>query len=201
MVDTLSHLIAQYGYFAIAVGCFFEGEMAVLIGMVAASKGILSPELVWLSATVGTILGDNIWFHIGHRMGRPALARRPRWHAKATRVEALLERYGALIMIGFRFLYAMRSVTPFVLGSLGVAPLRFLFYDIIGTLIWSTVVTVASFYLADAIGRALDNIQNAEQLFLLAVVLIAGGGWLIYYLRRRRRAPDVPRDDDHDRPG
>ncbi|RJS92551.1 DedA family protein [Salinisphaera sp. Q1T1-3] len=187
MIATLSDLIANYGYFAVAIGCFFEGEAAVLLGMMAATKGMLSPHGVWFAATIGTIIGDNIWFHIGHHMGQPALARRPKWHARATRVEALLGRYGPLIMIGFRFLYAMRSVTPFVLGSLGVSPWRFLFYDVIGTLIWSTSVTVVAWYLADGISRALSKIQNAEQLMLIAVLVLAFGGWLIYYTRQRWR--------------
>lgn len=190
MIHTLSHLIAQYGYFAIALGCFFEGETSILLGMLAAHKGILLGDYVWLSATVGTVLGDNLWFHIGRHMGRPALARRPRLYARATRIEALLERYGALVMIGFRFLYAMRSLTPFVLGSLGVSPWRFLFYDIIGTLIWSSVVTVAASYLADAIGEALANLQNAEQALLVLFVLLMASGWLVYFLRRRRREHD-----------
>lgn len=192
MVETLSHLIANYGYIAIAAGCFFEGETAVLLGMLAAHKGILTEHYVWLAATLGTLIGDNIWFQIGHKMGRPALAKRPKWHAKATRVEALLERYGPVVMIGFRFLYAMRSITPFVLGSLGISPWRFLFYDVIGTLIWSTTVIIIAFYLADAVGRALGHIQNAEQALLVLVVLFAVGGWLIYYWRRRgaRRKDD-----------
>lgn len=187
MIATLSHLIASYGYLAIAVGCFFEGEAAVLLGMLAAHHGILSGHFVWLSATLGTLLGDNIWFHIGHKMGRPALARRPRWHARATRIEALLERYGPLVMIGFRFLYAMRSLTPFVLGSLGVSPWRFLLYDIIGVLIWSTTMTIIAYYLAGAIEQALGHIQNLEQALLALVVVLVGAGWLVYYLRRRSR--------------
>ena len=185
MLDTLSHLIAQYGYLAIALGCFFEGETAVLLGMVAANKGILISGLVWLSATLGTIAGDNIWFHLGRRMGRPALARRPQWHAKATRVEALLERYGALIMIGFRFLYAMRSVTPFVLGSLGVSAWRFFFYDVIGTLIWSTTVSLIAVQLAHAVDKAVAHIQDIEQIALISVIVVGLVGGLIYYLRRR----------------
>ena len=185
MVDSLSQLIAQYGYLAIAAGCFFEGETAVLLGMVAAHKSILVPVLVWLAATLGTIAGDNIWFHVGKRMGRPALARRPHWHARATRVEALLERYGALIMIGFRFLYAMRSVTPFVLGSLGVSAWRFLFYDVIGTLIWSTTVSLVAWQLAHAVDKAIAHIHNIEQLALVGVIIAVAIGALIYYLRRR----------------
>ena len=100
-------------------------------------------------------------------------------------MEALLERYGALIMIGFRFLYAMRSVTPFVLGSLGVSAWRFLFYDVIGTLIWSTTVSLVAWHLAHAVDKAIAHIHNIEQLALVGVVIAVAIGGLVYYLRRR----------------
>lgn len=187
MVDTLSHLISQYGYFAVVIGCFFEGETAVLLGILAAHHGILTYTGVWVAATLGTLAGDNFWFHVGRHAGRPAMARKPTWQAKATRVEALLERYGPLVMIGFRFLYAMRSITPFVLGSLGISPWRFLFYDLIGTLIWSTTITIIAYCLADAIQQAMGHIQNAEQALLALVLIIIAGASGIYYLRRRRR--------------
>lgn len=187
VVDHLSHLISQYGYFAVAFGCFFEGETSVLLGMLAAHRDILTYGGVWLAATLGTLIGDNFWFHVGHRAGRPLLARKPNLQLKATRIEGLLERYGALVMIGFRFLYAMRSITPLVLGSLGVSPWRFLFYDVIGTLIWSTTITLIAYFLADAIQQAMGHIQNAEQALLGVVLVIIAVGGAIYYWRRRRR--------------
>jgi len=192
MADTLSHLIGQYGYLAVAIGCFFEGETAVLLGILAAHREILSYGGVWMAATAGTLIGDNLWFHIGRHAGRPALARKPNWQAKAARVEALLARYGALVMIGFRFLYAMRSITPFVLGAVGVSPWRFLFYDIIGTVIWSTTITLIAYFLADAIQQAMGHIQNAEQGLLVLVLFVAAISGAIYYLRRRRR--NTPND-------
>ncbi|MDA3920366.1 MAG: DedA family protein [Salinisphaera sp.] len=187
MVETLSHLISQYGYLAVAIGCFFEGETSVLLGMLAAHRGILTYGGVWTAATLGTMLGDNFWFHVGRITGRPALTRRPGWQAKATRVEVLLEKYGPLVMIGFRFLYAMRSITPFVLGALGTSPWRFLFYDLIGTLIWSTTITIIAYFLADAIQRALGHIQNVEQALLVLVLVVIAIVSGLYYLRRRRR--------------
>lgn len=190
MIQELSHLIAQYGYLAIAVGCFFEGETAILLGMLAASNGILVNDYVWLSAVIGTLLGDNIWFHFGRFVGRPTLARRPTWHARATRVEAIIERYGSVVMVGFRFLYAMRSITPFALGSIGVSSLRFLFYDFIGTLIWASTVTVVAYYLADAIAQVLTHIQNVEQALLAAIIAIMVTSFGIYCYRHRNRSSD-----------
>jgi membrane protein DedA with SNARE-associated domain len=186
MTHLLWHLIARYGYFAVAAGCFFEGEAAILLGVLAAHQGLLSEHYVWISATVGTVLGDNIWFHGGHWMGRLALAKRPQWKAKTARVENLLKRYGASIMIGFRFIYAIRAATPFALGTLGVSPWRFLFYDVIATLIWSSLITVIATYVASFISEALAHIQNAEQGILAAVLAAVVVGTTTYYLRRRR---------------
>lgn len=187
MVETLSHLISQYGYFAVALGCFFEGEAAVLLGMLAAHREILTYGGVWIAATLGTMAGDNFWFHTGRIAGRPALARRPHWQAKIARVERLLSRYGPWVIIGFRFLYAVRTITPFVLGAVGISPWRFLFYDVIGTLIWSTTITIIAYFLAGAIQRAMGHIQNVEQALLVVVVVIVSAVSVVYYVRRRRR--------------
>lgn len=187
MVETLRHLIEQYGYFAVAIGCFFEGETSILLGVFAAHREMLTVEGVAIAAIVGTVIGDNLFFHIGRRMGRPALDRRPDWRDKAARVERLVERYGAPVMIGFRFLYGLRYVTPFVLGSIGISPWRFFFLAAIGTLLWVGLVTFIGVYLASAVGKALAHIQNVEQ--VLVVVVLAAGliGYLIYRRRRRPR--------------
>jgi len=193
MVETLQHLIAQYGYFAIALGCFLEGETSILLGVFAAHRGILDAEGVWIAAICGTVFGDNLCFHIGRYMGRPALDKRPSWRPKVARVEVLLKHYGAPMMIGFRFLYGLRYVTPFVFGSLGISPLRFFIYDLIGTLLWASTITLIGVYLASAVQKALAHIQNVEQALVVIVILGALIGYGVYRLRRRR--PSTP--DNH----
>lgn len=192
MVETLQHLIGQYGYFAIALGCFLEGETSILLGVFAAHRGILDAEGVWLAAICGTLIGDNLCFHIGRHMGRPALDKRPAWRPKVARVEKLLQHYGAPMMIGFRFLYGLRYVTPFVFGSLGISPLRFFIYDLIGTVLWASTITLIGVYLASAVQKALAHIQNVEQALVVVVMLGALIGYGVYRLRRR---------STHDSPG
>ncbi|MES1924135.1 DedA family protein [Salinisphaera sp. T31B1] len=187
MVETLQHLIAQYGYFAVAIGCFLEGETSILLGIFAAHRGILEPEGVFIAAVCGTMIGDNICFHVGRYMGRPALDKRPSWRPKVARVERLMDRHGAPVMIGFRFLYGLRYVTPFVFGSLGISPLRFFLLDAIGTLLWAGTITLIGVYLASAVQRALGHIQSVEQGLVIVVVLAALLGYGVYWLRRRRR--------------
>ena len=186
MIETLRHFIEQFGYFAVAIGCFFEGETSVLLGIFAAHREMLAVEGVFIATIVGTMIGDNLWFHVGRHMGRAALNRRPDWQAKATRVEHLLERYGPPVMIGFRFLYGLRYVTPFVLGSIGVSPLRFFCYATIGTLIWASTITFIGVYLANAVQAALEHIHDIEQGVLIFALLASLSAAGYYWLRRRR---------------
>jgi membrane protein DedA with SNARE-associated domain len=196
MISTLAQLIAQYGYLAIGAGCLFEGEAAILLGVFAADQSLLALYGVVLSAILGTLCGDNFCFHAGRRMGRPALNARPGWRNKTARVERLLTRYGAPVMIGFRFFYGIRYVTPFVLGSMGISPLRFLLLEGLGTILWANTITLIGVYLAHALREVLANIQNAELVLPAAlgmIVIIAGG---IHYLRRRRRRAREKSTDD-----
>jgi len=188
MIDTLQQLIADYGYVAVTLGCLLEGEASILLGVFAASRDILTVEGVVIAAVAGTIVGDNVCFHIGRRMGRPALARRPDWQERVVFVERLLERYGAVVIIGFRFLYGIRYITPFVLGSLDISPWRFLALEATGAILWALLVAVIGVYLADAVTTALAHIQNAEQALLIAVLLAGVLGYLIYRFRRWRRS-------------
>src|SRR5690625_5176825 len=190
MTGTLSHLIAEYGYFAIIIGCFFEGEIVILLGILAAHDGLLAAHYVWLAGMFGTILGDNAWFLAGHKMGRMALARRPKWWVKAARVEDMLKRYGILVILGYRFLYAMRSITPFALGTLNFSFWRFFSYDTLGTAVWTAVITVMGVYLVGAIHRMIDHIHSLEQALLVAFLVVILVGGFIYYLRWRNRNKD-----------
>ncbi|MBS63287.1 DedA family protein [Salinisphaera sp.] len=184
MIETLQGLIADFGAFAVAIGCLLEGETAILLGVFGAHRGWLSLESVVVAATIATIIGDNLCFHIGRRMGRPALDRRPGWQPKIARVERLLESYGAPVMIGFRFLYGLRYVTPFLLGSLGVSPLRFFLLAMIGTLLWVGTVTFVGVHLAGAIEHALAHIHDVEKILAAVVLIGAGLGLAVYWMRR-----------------
>lgn len=188
MLTTLAQFVLQYGYIAVGVGCFFEGELAVFAGMIGAQENALAPQGVFLAAFAATFISDNLWFQVGRIVGRPALTRRPRYRHKAARVEYLVDRYGAPVMIGFRFFYGLRYVTPFVLASLGIASWRFALYDAVGSLIWALTISVAGYYLAGVAEQAVGWIQHAE----IGLLAALGAGVLVtltiaLVIRRRRR--------------
>ena len=56
---SVEQLIADFGYIAIFIGTFLEGELVLALGGVAAAHGYLSFTAVLAVAIVGGFLGDQ----------------------------------------------------------------------------------------------------------------------------------------------
>lgn len=54
--------IEHFGYLAILVGTLLEGETFLILGGFAAHRGYLDLSLVILSAFLGTVLGDQLFY-------------------------------------------------------------------------------------------------------------------------------------------
>jgi len=120
----LQDYITQFGYFAVFVGTFLEGETVLALGGLAAAYGYLSLPGVMAVAVVGAFAGDQTAFFIGRRYGVRLIARYPTLAAKAPRVQALVRRWDAPAVILLRFCYGLRIAGPIVIGSCGIPAWR-----------------------------------------------------------------------------
>lgn len=195
---SLSHLIATYGYLAVFVGTFFEGETVLVMAGFAARSGYLSLPWVILTAFAGSLSGDQLWFLVGRRFGPRLIQRRPTWQRRMKRVRGLLERHDKLVMVGFRFLYGIRSVTPFTIGMSGISLELFAPLNAIGAAVWAMVLGPLGFLFGEAVHRTLERANRFE---MHALLLIFGAGmflWAWSYLRdRKRRQDSVPPGPAH----
>jgi membrane protein DedA with SNARE-associated domain len=183
----VEHLIAQYGYAALLVGTFLEGETILILGGLAAHLGYL--QLPWVMAVgfTGAYAGDQFLFHIGRRHGPGLLARLPSWKERADRVLRHLERHQNLLMVGFRFLYGLRTVTPVALGMSRVGATRFLVLNGVGAAAWAVVVAGAGALFGQAAEGALGEAERYARHLLAAVAVAGAAVWGLWHLRQRRR--------------
>jgi membrane protein DedA with SNARE-associated domain len=131
--------IARLGYVAVLLGTAIEGETVMLAGGVAAQQGLLELPLVVLAGFAGAFLSDQTWFRVGERFGKRALDRYPAASAKAATVALAIERWGALFVIGFRFVYGARTVSPLLLGAASYPRARFVALNALGGLLWAAI--------------------------------------------------------------
>lgn len=170
---TPEHLIDAYGYLAILIGAFLEGETILVLGGIAAKLGYLELPWVIVCAFTGTLFGDQLFFFLGRYKGQTFLDKRPTWQGRAEKVHRIMERHHIPIILGFRFLYGLRTVTPFVIGMSRVPIAEFMILNIIGAALWAVSIGILGYAFGHALGLILGDIQHYE-LEILAVVLLVG---------------------------
>ncbi|HSB21594.1 MAG TPA: DedA family protein [Burkholderiaceae bacterium] len=184
---SLEELVLQYGYLAVFVGCLLEGETILVLAGFAAHQGYLSLSTTLWVAFVGGTLGDQIFFWVGRRWGRDLLGRIPRAQPRVERVNQLLQRYHAPVIVGIRFMYGLRIVGPIVIGASDVSVWRLLFFNVLGAAIWAPLIGGLGYLFGHALALLLEDVRRAE---LAALILIVGFGIGVFVVQRWRSRAD-----------
>lgn len=179
----MEELIAQYGYIAVFIGTFLEGETILALAGVAAGHGYMSYWAIVGVAIVGAFLGDQTCFFIGRRYGNRILNRFPTLAAKAPRVQAILKRWDALAVIFLRFAYGLRIAGPIVIGTCGISPWRLAFFNFVGTLIWAPLIAGIGYLAGYALHEWLGKFKDVQLALLAGAALLVAIVWL--GMRRR----------------
>ena len=179
-------LIVQYGYLAVLLGTFLEGETILILGAIAAHLGYLNIFWVMVVGFTGTLIGDQFYFYLGRRHGQAALKKFPHWEARADKVLRLLQRHGTWIILGYRFMYGLRTVGAFVIGASPVSTLKFVVLNIIGAVIWVLTVAGAGYLFGNAVELLIGEIKHYEIVLLITIATIATLIWLVHLYRSRR---------------
>ncbi|WP_345987885.1 DedA family protein [Sulfurimonas sp. HSL1-2] len=182
----LEALVMTYGYAMIAAGTFLEGETVLVIGGYLAHAGYLELPWVIVSAFAGSFAGDQLYFFIGRRQGTALLEKRPRWQAKSERVRALLQRRQNSVIVGFRFLYGLRTVTPFLLGASGIAPGKFMLLNAAGAALWAVAVALAGYLLGHAVTLFFAEAHRYALYGALFIAFVAMVVWVRRITKRKR---------------
>ncbi|MFH2127886.1 MAG: DedA family protein, partial [Pseudomonadota bacterium] len=135
----IQQVIADYGYWALFVGTFLEGETFFLLGGIAARQGMLNPWGVALAALGGGFIGDQIFFLLGRWRGVELMASSRRLARKAVKARALVRRHALALVLLSRFLYGFRMVIPLACGTSGVHWLTFLTLNFASAVAWTLV--------------------------------------------------------------
>lgn len=192
----LSEFISEYGYLAVFIGTIIEGESILLLAGFSAHRGYLALPLVIVLAAAGGALGDFLVFMAGRRYGASLLQRHPKWRPGVKRVTDIIHRREVAAIIGVRFMYGLRIAGPLAIGMSAVPIWRFVVYNVVGALLWATIITGAGYVFGHAIETILDDIKRYEE-GLLVLVLAIGLVWVAMRRWRLKRHAAVTPADQH----
>ena len=188
----LEQLIQDYGYWAILIGTFLEGETILVLGGVAAHAGYLELHLVMASGFTGSIFGDQLYYYIGRRFGWDWLTKHEAWRPRVARLQNLMDRWHSWLIVSIRFLYGLRIAGPFVFGMAKVPPFKYLYLNAIGAFIWAISFAGAGYWIGVALARWLGNAHEVLVYGLSALLVYGIGHWL--YTRWKSKHAHVTKD-------
>jgi membrane protein DedA with SNARE-associated domain len=196
LLGNLEPFVHEYGAAAVMViltleslGLPLPGESLLILASVLAGRGELSLPLLMLAAWAGAVMGDNIGYLIGRRLGRILIIR---YGAKIgitadrlTQVEAVFGRYGSVTVAFARFVNVLRQLNGVVAGMLKMDWRRFLLFNALGGALWVSAWTLTGFYLGahvSDIKAVAHDLERAGAILGLGVLIAA----LVFGFQRLR---------------
>lgn len=157
------------------------GETAIISVAVLASDGGISLWAVIIAGALGAIVGDSCAYWLG-RLGGARIIRfvgRLAGHDRVAAAERMIRRQGpALVFVG-RFLPGFRLGVNLSCGAGQMAYSRFLLFDTLGAIIWSTQAALLGYFLGKAF---------ADQLWVALVVALGVAGLVALFVIWREKA-------------
>lgn len=186
-----AELLREYGYFVILIWTFLEGETIVVIAGWLSSSVDLLPWLIALSAFTGSFLSDQVMFSLGKYKGESILGHFPRMAQNMTKAAQLFKKYDTALILGFRFIYGVRNITPIMLGISGVSHKKFFCLNAIGAAVWAVTFTYGGLYAGKAFMHLMDTVGHGILYTLLAILTVAAGIWFIRARHSVKKAREI----------
>jgi membrane-associated protein len=123
----------------IGIGLIVSGAILVVVATVLIGADAATIAQIVPLAFAGALLGDHVGYYTGRWLGpgfhQTRLA--ARYRQSLERAETMIRRRGAWAIFIGRFIPAIRSLVPPMLGISGFPLLRYSLYDMMACLMWA----------------------------------------------------------------
>jgi membrane protein DedA with SNARE-associated domain len=186
MTNWVLHLIDAGGYWGIGFLMFIENvfppipsELIMGVGGIRVGQGRMEMLPLMIAGTAGTTAGNYFWYLVGWHLGmkriKALVDRFGRFatldwsHVKA--LNRLFERYGQVIVFGFRFMPTFRTMVSLPAGLFRMGHARFLLWTAAGATIWNLILAYAG-YLLGANFREIDTYIGPISTAVVVIIAI-----------------------------
>jgi membrane-associated protein len=194
----LAVLTAEYGVWTYAilfavvfaetglvVTPFLPGDSLLFAAGAVCALGTLNVPLLIVLLIAAAVLGDGVNYAIGSALGHRLFTSNTSKlfnRSYLDRTHAFYERHGGKTIILARFVPIVRTFAPFVAGIGTMSYGKFLFYNVVGAVVW-----VGGFTL---LGYAFGNQPEVKRNFavvILAIIVISLMPIAVEFLRSRKK--------------
>jgi membrane-associated protein len=170
---------------------FLPGDSLLFTAGLFAASGDLSLTILLSSLVFAAILGDNINYWVGRKVGLSVF----NWKIKGRQLvkssylektEAFFEKRGVFAIIMARFVPIVRTFTPFAAGVGRMNYRKFLMFDILGGFLWIFMLTLAGYFLGN-----IKWIRDNNEKVVLIIVFVSVLPMLISFVKAKLTKKDA----------
>jgi membrane protein DedA with SNARE-associated domain len=175
----MQDLIIKFGYPALFLGSFLEGESFLIAAGFLAKMGYLNLNLIIIVALMGAYLGDVALYFLGRKKGEAIICKFPQARFYYPKAQKLFDKYGIWAIFLTRYLYGLRFASAALFGLMKMRVKEFLFFAFVSCLVWSIIIGYVGYAFGASLDVLIGHVKHYEK--LIAVVIIALGItiWLI----------------------
>jgi len=156
------------------IGFFLPGDSLLFTAGFLAQKGLFGLN-IWVLIVgffAAAVLGDNVGYSFGRRVGRRLFNKQDSvlFHKNnLTKAEDFYKKHGKKTIILARFVPVVRTFAPIVAGMGDMHYSTFVFYNIIGGLLWAVGLPLAGFFL----GNLIPESEKYLEVIVLGIVFLS----------------------------
>jgi membrane protein DedA with SNARE-associated domain len=162
------------------------GDTITAFGAFLVGSGRLNYLLVYLSTTLGSVVGFMILFLLGRYLGKQFFVERDYKYFSAQKIittEKWFSKYGYLVVLVNRFFPGIRSVISLVSGITMLNTVKVLIFSIISASIWNLVWIHAGYLLGYnwyTVKEKIGNLLRGYNLIASIIMVLFVIGFIVF---------------------
>jgi membrane protein DedA with SNARE-associated domain len=173
------------------MGIPVPGETALIAGALLAHDGQMDIGTLVAFAAAAAILGDNVGFLLGRRIGRRVFEHPGPFLGHRLRIlevgEPFFARHGPKAVFLGRWVSGLRIASAWLAGMNRMSWPTFLVWNALGGIAWAAVIGFAVYLAGHVAEKAIAVVGPVAGVGVVALAVL----WLLWRRRRRRGALDA----------
>ncbi len=167
---------------------FLPGDSLLFAAGTFAALGSLDPILLFFLLFAAAVLGDTVNYWIGSAIGMRAFEKERRFlnreHLEKT--QRFYEKHGGKTIVLARFIPIVRTFAPFVAGVGTMHYRNFVFYNIIGAFLWTSLFVFGGYFVGN-----IPVVKENFEIVIIVIILISVLPMVVEYINSRREKKSV----------
>ncbi len=174
-------LFVVFAETGLLVGFFLPGDSLLF------AAGIFIPELakeffglhfifIIILVIIASVLGNLVGYWFGYKSGPLLFERRETWLFKKkhlVRAKQFYDRYGKSTIFLAKFLPIIRTFAPIVAGIVKMEKKVFIFYNILGSMCWVSIMMLGGYFLQDWVKTKFGlDLKDHIELITIGIILV-----------------------------